>query len=81
MGVVEMPLRQKANANGFMAVCDWSYDEVDDAWIAACDPAQRWQFPDGDPKENGMKFCPFCGKPLLQNEDAIPPTATLRKQV
>jgi hypothetical protein len=42
--------------------CIWSesnnYD--DDYWDSGCGNA--FTFIDGTPEENGMKFCPYCGK-------------------
>lgn len=39
--------------------CLWSQDLDDDMWETSC--KQAWVFPDGTPKDNGVKFCPFCG--------------------
>lgn len=42
--------------------CGWSQDEWSESWSAGC--GCEWVFPDGGPAENGMKFCPSCGKPV-----------------
>lgn len=43
--------------------CLWSSD-IDGLWQTAC--KHVWEFFDGSPRRNGMRFCPFCGKPLRQ---------------
>nr|DAF23471.1 MAG TPA: zinc finger domain protein [Caudoviricetes sp.] len=43
--------------------CQWSYDEMDFKWDSSC--GESWQFIDGGPSENGVKFCQGCGKPVL----------------
>ena len=42
--------------------CQWTQNE-DGAWESAC--GHRWEFIEGGPTENGMKFCCYCGKPLV----------------
>jgi hypothetical protein len=37
-------------------------DEESNNWESAC--GDIFYFEDGSPEENGMKFCPYCGKPL-----------------
>ena len=45
--------------------CEWHLDDEEGgAWESAC--GQLWCFEDGDPEDNGMKFCPFCGRHLTQ---------------
>lgn len=46
--------------------CTWKQidTEMPDAWQADC--GAMWTFADGGPKDNGMHFCPECGKPLLE---------------
>ena len=41
----------KSSAGGF---------SVDDFWITEC--GKIWEFSDGGPKENKVKFCMYCGK-------------------
>jgi len=45
--------------------CIWEYDD-DGCWAASCDTdrSKTFYFTDDGPKENGFKFCPYCGKPL-----------------
>lgn len=42
--------------------CIWKDDEWD-GWIT-CDGF--YYFTEGTPEENRMKFCPYCGKKILQ---------------
>lgn len=43
------------------SVCEWSID-AEGTWVGPCGIA--WQFTDGGPTENAIKFCPHCGKPV-----------------
>lgn len=40
--------------------CTWSFSSYDDHWSGTC--GAEWVFNDGGPEENGVKFCPKCGK-------------------
>jgi hypothetical protein len=48
------------------AVCRWKLDmdgiADGDVWEGSCGAA--WTFIVDGPKENGVNFCPNCGKPL-----------------
>ena len=48
-------------------LCTWEADE-DGIWYAACDRASQnlYCFTEGGPEGNGFKFCPFCGRPLVE---------------
>lgn len=46
--------------------CKWEYDD-DDFWEASCGDA--FMFADAGPFENNFKFCPYCGKPLVVEEN------------
>ncbi|MCP4540605.1 MAG: hypothetical protein GY832_26000 [Chloroflexi bacterium] len=56
-----------------MSKCIWKYNSIDDYWQTGCDNA--FSLDDGTPSENGMGFCLYCGKPLLQicHEHAVTP--------
>ena len=43
--------------------CYW-YADQDLNWNSTC--GECWCFEDGGPKANRMNFCPFCGKPLVE---------------
>lgn len=49
-----------------MSDCRWVYDEHCFKWDTSCGGA--FQFIDDGPKENGMKFCPYCGRTLVAIE-------------
>jgi hypothetical protein len=40
----------------------WTLDPEDESWDGAC--GAKWQFNDDGPVENGMRYCPECGKRL-----------------
>jgi len=44
--------------------CIWT-DQEDGTWLSEC--GVLWCFEADGPEENGMKFCPFCGKKLQVN--------------
>lgn len=45
--------------------CKWIEDEDDGAWDTSC--GKRFLITEGTPEENGMKFCCYCGKPLVSH--------------
>ncbi len=52
--------------------CQWRQADtisMPDTWEADCGAA--WTFTDGGPKDNRMKFCPQCGHPLKQIDNAM----------
>jgi hypothetical protein len=58
----EAAVGQSALTDG-LGVCEWK-DDDDGSWWTAC--GEGWNFIDGGPMGNGMKYCPFCGKPLAE---------------
>jgi rubrerythrin len=43
----------------------WEYDEEYDYWqCKKCD--LHWTMLDGTPEENGMKYCPKCGRAITK---------------
>ena len=40
--------------------CVWRYSEAEYSWASSC--GSLWQFIDGDPTENGVKYCHCCGR-------------------
>lgn len=46
--------------------CTWAEDS-DGVWNASCPPVgdHSFCFTEDGPTENGFKFCPYCGKPLV----------------
>lgn len=51
--------QQSANATENQNVCGWQRDEDGNDQT---DCGGTWCLNDGTPPENGMKFCPYCGK-------------------
>lgn len=50
--------------------CKWTQvddEHMPDTWQADC--GAMWTFTDGGPQDNGMNFCPNCGKPLIEKQD------------
>jgi len=45
--------------------CKWTYDEYHDNWDTQC--GEAFCFITGDPAENKMQFCPYCGWRLVQH--------------
>ena len=43
--------------------CLWTEDCSD--WQPGCDTAGAFQFNNDGPEENGFRFCPYCGRPLV----------------
>lgn len=41
-------------------ICTWTFSDYDSHWSGTC--GAEWVFNDGGPEENGVKFCPKCGK-------------------
>lgn len=54
-----------------MNKCGWKLDSDIFAWETSC--GGLFVINDGTPKENDMKFCPYCGKELDQDENPTPP--------
>ena len=57
-------------------ICEWWQNE-DSFWESPCGVA--WQFTDGTPYQNGMRFCYKCGKPMYRSAlkkkvESLPPS-------
>ena len=48
-----------------MKICKWEYNEWDECWYTQCKNA--FSLENGTPKDNNMKYCPYCGN-LIQQE-------------
>ena len=46
--------------------CRWKYDESCRCWETEC--CLSWSFAKGGPKENGLLFCPMCGKKINETQ-------------
>lgn len=51
---------KKAKHKDKAAVCLWAHD--DEAWDTGC--GDKFCFIVDGPRENGMRFCPYCGRRL-----------------
>lgn len=51
----------------YVDTCAWTYDEHHYKWDTAC--GEAWQFMNDGPKENGVRFCHSCGRPIQTNEE------------
>ena len=52
-----------ASHSEFRADCIWTEDD-DGIYLTSCENA--FEFMNGSPEDNHMKFCPYCGKLLRQ---------------
>lgn len=43
--------------------CKW-VEDYNGTWETSCENA--FEITEGTPDENGMKYCPYCGKKLIQ---------------
>jgi hypothetical protein len=59
-----------ANKHLVKVECGWtrtpSIIEDEDTWTTLC--GNVWMFEEGTPQDNGMKFCCYCGRPIVQIE-------------
>jgi len=46
--------------------CVWVYDEYHDFWDTSC--GKGWLLTEGSLKDNKIKYCPFCGKKIKDND-------------
>lgn len=47
--------------------CCWNYDEDDEYWDTGC--GEAFCVMEGTPKDNRMKFCPYCGRRIQQESE------------
>lgn len=45
--------------------CEWIYDAIYDYWETTCD--NQYTIIEGTPVDNGMEYCPICGRKLVRN--------------
>jgi len=46
-----------------MKKCKWTHDEFADCWDTEC--GEAFCLMEGTPKDNKMKYCPYCGKQIV----------------
>ena len=44
--------------------CVWNKTYLDDRLVYSTLCGDTFEFYEGDPEDNGFKFCPFCGHPI-----------------
>jgi rRNA maturation endonuclease Nob1 len=51
-----------------ITTCKWKYQEdaYEEHWTTEC--GEAFVFFEGSPKDNHIRFCPYCGKPIEQIE-------------
>ena len=47
--------------------CTWTWDHDEGCWVTGCGNA--WEMTTGTPEDNGVRFCPFCGRPPEATHD------------
>lgn len=50
--------------------CLWKFDDLDGIYESGC--GRNFFFETGTAEENGFKFCPFCGKELMNANETEP---------
>lgn len=50
-----------------MKSCKWTYDLDEDSWDTQC--GNKFSLIDGNPYENKMRFCCYCGGKLDQGAE------------
>ena len=60
--------------------CTWTYDEDLDTWDTEC--GESFVVTNGTPAENKMRFCPYCGSPIIEemNNDSGESDARLNNE-
>lgn len=65
---------ESAEMSNPQSTCMWTYDE-DGSWDTSC--SNKFTIFEGTPKENGMKFCCYCGatvkEKLKEDADCVSP--------
>jgi hypothetical protein len=59
------PIPKPRPQNVDPAKCAWREDEVDGGWITQC--GEKHEFTNDGPKANHHRFCPYCGKALIES--------------
>lgn len=51
-----------------MNLCEWKITDADEnTWESEC--GLLWQFMDGSPTDNGIVYCPRCGREMVEIEE------------
>ena len=49
------------------STCEWTQESPEYDWYNT-ECGGMWEFTEGGPKDNQMKFCCYCGKSLSENK-------------
>ncbi len=73
--VIDVCATPPAQSSG-AEVCTWTGEGS--SWFTSC--GDGWVLEDGEPEDNGIKFCHHCGKPVkfVREDDPTPPAAEKR---
>lgn len=55
-----------AEAKRIASTCTWKNDSDGHGYYWETDCGNAFQVVDGTPKDNGMNYCPYCGKRLVE---------------
>ena len=47
--------------------CMWECVDTDE-WVWESECGEEWILTEGTPRQNGMAYCPFCGKRMIEVE-------------
>ena len=52
-----------------MKTCKWTHDDLcgDRYYDSEC--GENFVFNSGNTKDNGFKYCPYCGKEIVESEE------------
>jgi len=56
--------------NALTPICRWWRERWDPYWSSDCHNA-AFEFNDGGPTDNGFRFCPHCGRELIEGREPI----------
>lgn len=65
--MASMPINHgglKAHENN--KACHWIEDDGEGIWYTDC--GYNFEFFNGGPKDNGMKYCCYCGMPVCEGD-------------
>lgn len=62
-----------------MDACFWQFEDDDGSYSTSCN--HMFIFNDEGPNENGFRFCPYCGKSLLDSTNAPQSRAAILRNI
>ena len=58
----------RSDSTAELAACEWNNFDEDETWWTSC--GEGFNLESGGPSDNGMNYCPYCGKPLVEAANA-----------